>query len=70
MAIVSSTYKLGHPQASGQRYVVETHTDSTGAEHGVEYGPVPVIDYAAVMAERAVQLSDDLAAAEAEALWL
>jgi hypothetical protein len=45
------------------------HTDSAGSVTRVEYGPVPVIDYAAVMAARAVQISEDMAAAEAEALW-
>ena len=69
MAIVSSSYVVGIPQSDGRCFVTEFHTDSTGRVHSIEYGPVPVIDYAAVMAARAVQISEDMAAAEAEALW-
>ena len=69
MAIVSSTYEVGVPQIDGRCYVVELHTDSAGEVRRVEYGPIGVVDYAAIMAARAAQMSEDLANAEAEALW-
>lgn len=70
MAIVSSTYEVGHAQADGRRYVVELHTDSTGKVHRIEYGPMPDgTDYQAIMEARAVQISDQLAEQEAEDLW-
>lgn len=57
------------PQVDGRCYVVEFHTDSVGVVHRVEYGPIGVVDYGAIMAARAVQMSEDMANAEAEALW-
>jgi predicted lipoprotein len=71
MAIVSSTYEVGHAQADGRRYVVELHTDSAGTVHRVEYGPMADgTDYAAIMTARAAQISQQLADQEAESLWL
>jgi hypothetical protein len=69
MAIVSSTYTVGVPQIDGRCYVVELHTDSTGQVHRVEYGPVGVIDYQAVMQARAAQIGNALADAEAESMY-
>lgn len=70
MPIVSSTYKVGHAQANGRRYVEEFHTDSNGVVHRVEYGPMPDgTDYQAIMEARAVQIAEQLAQQEAEALW-
>ncbi len=69
MAIVSSTFEVGIPQADGRCYVVELHTDSAGVVRRVEYGPIGVVDYGAIAAARAVQMSEDLAAQEAGALW-
>lgn len=70
MAIVSSAYTLGHPQAGGRRYVVETHTDSAGGVHTREYGPVPDgTDYQAILTARAQALGIELADGEAAAAF-
>lgn len=53
----SSTYTIGHAQADGRRQVIERI---------VEYGPVAVMDYAAVMAARAVAMDAALADAEVD----
>ncbi len=63
MAIISSTYSLGHIQADGRRYVTEEHTDSTGAIHRVEYLS-GVVDYQAITNARAIALAEELANAE------
>lgn len=69
--IVSSSYTVGHAQADGRRFVVELHTDSAGVVHRVEYGPMPDgTDYQAIMEARAAQIGEQLAAQEAESLWL
>lgn len=69
MPIESSSYSLGVPQRDGRRYVTELHTDSTGAEHRRDYGPVgDDTDFDAVLAEHAAQLSEQLAADEAAAV--
>jgi hypothetical protein len=70
MAIVSSSYVVGIPQSDGRCFVTEFHTDSTGRVHSIEYGPIGAVDYEAIMVARAVQISESLAEAEAEALWL
>lgn len=71
MAVVSSSYSVGHAQADGRRYVVELHTDSTGFVHRVEYGQMADgTDYQAIMEARAVQISEQLAQQEADSLWL
>lgn len=64
MAIVSSTYVVGHPQIDGRRYVREVHTDSAGAEHVREYLAPVGTDYAAVANTYATVLADQLAEAE------
>lgn len=71
MPITDSRYVPdAHTQRDGRRYVTEYHTDSTGFVHRIEYGPMPDgTDYQAIMEARAVQLSEQLAAQEAEALW-
>lgn len=70
MSIVTSTYKVGHAQANGRRYVEEFHTDSTGAVHWLEYGPMPDdTDYQAILTARAAVISEQLAQQEAEDLW-
>lgn len=69
MPIVSSRFEVGHQQRDGRRYVVEWHTDSTGKEHRIEYGPMPDgTDYQTIMVNRAALLSDELAQQELEAL--
>lgn len=68
MPIVSSVYALdGHIQMDGRRYVVESHTDSAGGVHTVEYLAPVGADYQAVANERAVVIADALAAAEFQA---
>jgi broad specificity phosphatase PhoE len=68
MAITSSTYTLdGHAQVDGRRYVRETHTDSDGQQHVVEYlAPAgwTDVEYAATMQARAAQLAESLAESE------
>lgn len=68
MSIVSSTHTVGHAQADGRRYVVESHTDSQGVVYGIEYLAAVGTDYVAVRDARAVQLAVQLAEAEADAL--
>lgn len=65
MAIVSSTHTVGHEQVDGRRYVVELHTDSTGAVHMREYLAAAGADHAAIRDARAALLSVELAEAEA-----
>jgi hypothetical protein len=60
VAIVNSTHAVGHLQVDGRRYVVERHTDSTGAVHVREYLAGDV-DYTAIRDARAVALSAELA---------
>ena len=69
-SIVSSTYTLGHAQRNGTRYVTETHVWDSGLPSTVvEYGPVlDTTDYQAVANARAVQLMEQAAQAEFEAL--
>lgn len=66
--IASSAHALGHAQADGRRYVVETHTDHLGVAHRVEYLAAVGTDTAAVMTARATQLEARLAEAEADVL--
>jgi len=69
--IISSTYAVGHAQANGSRYVTETHVWDTGDPPTViEYGPVmtEALDLQAVANARAVQLQEQAAQAEFEAL--
>lgn len=48
MPIVSSTHVVGHEQVDGRRYVTESHTDSEGVVHRVEYLAAVGTDYVAV----------------------
>jgi len=66
--IVSSTHTVGHAQVDGRRYIIERHTDSAGVVHEVEYLAAVGTDYVAVRDARAVQIADQLAEAEAQAL--
>ena len=68
MAIVSSTYTVGHAQADGRRYVREQHTDSEGIVHSVEYLAALGTDYQAVADARAVSIAASLAEEEFEAI--
>ena len=70
MPIITSTYAAdAHTQRSGGRYVIERHTD--GDNRVYQVGPYLApegFDIAARMAARAVEISDQLAEAEAQAL--
>ena len=68
MPIVSSTHTVGHAQADGRRHVAELHTDDAGAVFRVEYLAPVGADYVAIRTARAVQISEQLAEAEAQAL--
>ena len=68
MPIVSSTHTVGHPQVDGRRYVTESHTDDAGVVHSVEYLAAVNADYVAIRDARAVQINEQLAEAEAQAL--
>ncbi len=60
----SSAFTVGHPQADGRAYVAERHVDDAGIEHLGEYGPVGAVDYAAILAARALALDANLAEIE------
>lgn len=65
--IVSSSYtEDAHAQKDGRRFVTETHTDSAGAVHQVSYKASPGMDLQAIMAARAVALSEQLAEGEVD----
>lgn len=68
MSIVSSTHTVGPVQVDGRSTVIELHTDSLGVVYRVEYLASSGTDYVAVRDARAVQISNDLAEAEAAAL--
>lgn len=68
MAILSSTFAVGHAQADGRRYVTERHTDDAGGVHEREYLAALGADHAAIAAAYAVELADELAAGEFEAI--
>jgi hypothetical protein len=68
MAIVSSTHVVAHAQIDGRRYVTETHTDSDGGVHVVEYLAAVGADYVAIRTARAGQIAEQLAAQEADAI--
>lgn len=68
MSIVSSTFSIGHAQADGRKYVTETHIDNIGVAHSFEYLAGASADYAAIAAARAVQIQEQLAEAEFDAL--
>lgn len=64
MAIVSSTYTVGHEQADARRYVREQHTDSNGVVYPVEYLAAVGTNYQSVADARAVSLAAMLAEQE------
>lgn len=66
MAIVSSTFIVGHAQADGRRYVTERHTDDSGGVHEREYLAPVGADHAAIAGGYAVQLAEALAVGEFE----
>ena len=70
MPIVSSTFTQdAHVQRDGSRYTIERHTDDAGRVYQVGPYLAPVgFDVAARMASRAVQIGEQLAEAEAQAL--
>lgn len=68
MAIVSSTYTVGHAQVDGRKYVAEQHTDSAGVVHRVRYLAAVGANYQAIADARAVVLADQLAAQEFEGI--
>lgn len=65
MPIVSSVHSVGHEQVDGRRYVVEQHTDSTGAVHVREY-LAGTVDYTAIRNARAALLEAELAENEVD----
>ena len=70
MPIVSSTFTQdAHTQRDGSRYTIERHTDDAGRVYQVgPYLAPEGFDVAARMASRAVQINEQLAEAEAQAL--
>lgn len=63
MAIVSSTFTLGHVQIDGRRWVYESHTDGKGVVHPYNYLAEIGTDYRAVMLARVPQLETQFAEA-------
>lgn len=73
MSIVSSSYRVGHQQIDGRRYITETHQDSEGAVYLTEYLSPSIwseVEYTTHINEYAVNLAKTLAQAEADALLL
>jgi hypothetical protein len=68
MSIVSTAVEIGSADARGRHNVIERHTDHLGIVHQVVYLAPAGADTAAIAATRAVQIAEDLAAAEASAL--
>ena len=70
MPIVSSTFTQdAHVQRDGSRYTIERHTDDAGKVYQVgPYLAPEGFDVAGRMASRAVQINEQLAEAEAQAL--
>jgi hypothetical protein len=60
MPIVSSVHTLGVVQKDGRRWVVEDHADNFGTHYLHEYLAEPNADYAAILSDRAVVLSQRL----------
>ena len=67
MSIVNSAFSLdNHDQVDGRVYVTETHTDSEGVQHIVEYLAEQSMDHSAICTARATQINEMLANAEAD----
>lgn len=62
--MATSLFTLGHLQANGMRYVVETHTDDFAVTERVEYGPVGALDYSQIMLNRAAAIAAEKIASE------
>lgn len=71
MPIVSSTFTQdAHVQRDGSRYTIERHADDAGQVYQI--GPYLVpdrTDVAAMVTARAAQINEQLAEAEAQALF-
>lgn len=67
MPVSSTSYMVdAHAQADGRRYVRETHTLTAGASVNVTYLAPVGADYAAIAAERAAAIDEQLASVEFE----
>lgn len=64
MPITSSTVDIEAPQASGRRWITETHIDQLGIKYPFRYLANDGLDVNAVMTARAAQVAADLTAAE------
>ncbi len=67
--VTSEAIQDAYTQPGGSRYVIERHTDNLGQVYQV--GPwlaAPGADVQAILAARAAELNDQLAAVEAQAL--
>lgn len=62
--IVSSTYVVYHSQTDGRKYVLETHVDSVGVNHLIEYLWDGSLNVPLILSQHAVTLTGSLAAAE------
>ena len=70
MGILSSSFKVGVPQADGRVYVREAHVDQDGVPIDVEYLADPAANHQAIMEARAARMSAEIdarLAVEAEA---
>lgn len=61
MSIVSSSFTLGTIQRDGRRFVHEVHTDNVAIDHIVDYLAAVGLDYAAVLAARAILIAVQIA---------
>lgn len=64
MPIISSKVVEDQPQVDGRRSIHELHVDHLGEIYDVFYMAAEKDDVSAVLATRATQIEDDLAAAE------
>lgn len=60
MAIISSTYKVGTPQADGRIYVDEIHTNDDGEQYTFSYLAEPNHDFQTTLHTRAARLNEQL----------
>lgn len=58
--IITSAYRLDHPQANGLVPVIETHNDSSGEVYSFEYLANPSHDYQRTLDERAARINAEL----------
>ena len=64
MAIESSAFAVGVPQADGRVWVTETHTDHLGNEYPFSYLASPTANHQAVMDARISRIEQALAESE------